>query len=596
MALRVWLPLNGNLNNQGLSNLVFNSSGSPVIQAGKIGNNYYLDGSSYFSTNETDIGDFPGSFTMCIWFKSEAVSAWTRLCGRSAHKQYQFDINSAGKLRFWTSTDGTDADGHRTVLNSTNSIADNVWHHACGVCDGTKLYLYIDGILNESKDYLGGYSLPNAKIFVGMIDTAAKFKGMVADFRLYDEALSLKQIKEISKGLVAHYKLTGVGANKNYIKNSDWSNKTNGGIYTFNGNEVTFHSDVFEVSGHSFAQTMDSAGITDFRNKVLTFSMEYQITEPLVFGTKNPWVGFELNISRNTTTGGSNQWLDWYGGKSIPTAVTDGWVYYKCSVTVTDYDIASIGINFYMRDTTGTIKYRHPKVEVGNVATPWIPNEADALYSSLGYENDICTDVSGYKYDAIKNGTFIFDTDSPRYNGCNNFSIASTYLKLPILNTAGFANSFTIIYWAKIADMTNKMAWGFEDGNRLNIYPTNSVICCNTGDSANNPYQKDGTSIGFSKWNNEWHQFAMTADGTSNKLYVDGVLQGIAKTYKGITGTQIYLSGWASSNSYRWTDGSISDFRIYATPLSADEILTMYKNSGIIDNKGNVYAYEFKEE
>ena len=42
MALRVWLPLNGNLNNQGLSNLVFNSSGSPVIQAGKIGNNYYL--------------------------------------------------------------------------------------------------------------------------------------------------------------------------------------------------------------------------------------------------------------------------------------------------------------------------------------------------------------------------------------------------------------------------------------------------------------------------------------------------------------------------------------------------------------------------
>ena len=42
--------------------------------------------------------------------------------------------------------------------------------------------------------------------------------------------------------------------------------------------------------------------------------------------------------------------------------------------------------------------------------------------------------------------------------------------------------------------------------------------------------------------------------------------------------------------------GSISDVRLYATALSAEDILTMYKTSGIIDNKGNVYAYEFKEE
>ena len=42
--------------------------------------------------------------------------------------------------------------------------------------------------------------------------------------------------------------------------------------------------------------------------------------------------------------------------------------------------------------------------------------------------------------------------------------------------------------------------------------------------------------------------------------------------------------------------GSMSDFRIYATALTANDILTLYKTSGIIDNKGNVYAYEFKEE
>ena len=41
--------------------------------------------------------------------------------------------------------------------------------------------------------------------------------------------------------------------------------------------------------------------------------------------------------------------------------------------------------------------------------------------------------------------------------------------------------------------------------------------------------------------------------------------------------------------------GSLSDFRIYATTLSAEEILTLYKNSGIIDNNNNVYTREFKE-
>ena len=37
--------------------------------------------------------------------------------------------------------------------------------------------------------------------------------GGMNDLRIYDECLSLKQIKEISKGLVAHYKLEGIGAN-----------------------------------------------------------------------------------------------------------------------------------------------------------------------------------------------------------------------------------------------------------------------------------------------------------------------------------------------------------------------------------------------
>lgn len=168
--------------------------------------------------------------------------------------------------------------------------------------------------------------------------------------------------------------------NKNYIKNSDWSNKTSAGLYTFNNDIVTFEATALNQSGNSFACSIDTAGLTDFKNKVLTFSMEYKIDTALTFGTTNPWVGFEMGVSRNTTTGGSNQWLDWYGGKSIPTAVTNGWIKKSFNVTISNYDIASLSISFYLRDTTGKISYRHPKIEIGNTPTAWVLNESDINY------------------------------------------------------------------------------------------------------------------------------------------------------------------------------------------------------------------------
>jgi len=88
----------------------------------------------------------------------------------------------------------------------------------------------------------------------------------------------------------------------------------------------------------------------------------------------------------------------------------------------------------------------------------------------------------------------------------------------------------------------------------------------------------------------------MTGDGTKCRVYKDGVLWAEAKTYKTITGTIFVFNGWDTGTSYSYSDLALSDFRLYSTVLSADDVLELYNTPAIIDNMQNLYAYEFIED
>lgn len=616
MALRVWLPLNGNLENQGLSNYKFNNNGATISNNGKIGSCYSFDGTDD-RIYTTGINLENMIFSVGCWFKPNTVTSTTQYLfamssdsGGSASQQLGLYINTTG---FCIHVGGS-------YQTKNYTINPNTWYHAIYTCDGSIATLYINGEVVGTMNTIGTVKGINLTLGArsasssGAGSSASYFYGgFINDFRLYDECLSQKQIKEISKGLVCHYKLTGVKANKNYIKNSDWSGKTNAGIYTFNGDEVTFHSDEFQASSHAFSVPMDTAGLTDFKNKTLTLSMEYQITEALTFGTTQPWVGFELSLARNTTTGGSSQWLDWYGSKSIPTAVTDGWVKYSKTVTVTDYDIASMSINFYLRDTKGTIKYRHPKIEIGDTATDWIPNENDSLYSKWGYANDICTDVSGNDYNLIQNGIVIFNTDSARYNGSTIFpGDCANYLYRPYFSflTGPFSYTCWVYQTSKTttsSGSTSNLQMIMSQGRDYSSASYGMNLCSYSGIprimigkyGVENIVIEGTTQL----VDGQWHMLTATWDTNIAKLYIDGQLEksGNVSSIDYSSSTSAFVIGkmsysYTSTTNYFPFVGSISDARIYCTALSADDILTMYKNSAIIDNKNNVYAYEFKEE
>lgn len=241
------------------------------------------------------------------------------------------------------------------------------------------------------------------------------------------------------------------------------------------------------------------------------------------------------------------------------------------------------------------IEIRNVKIEKLSKATPWCPNSADALYSAMGYNSETEVDCSGYGNIGTKSGTITWSGDTRRYLGSYIPATNSSYIAVNLNTTTGYANSYTFSYWAKISNMDAKMAFGFGNGNRLNLFPTNSIFCWNTGDSANNPFQNNGTNVSFTSYNNNWHHYAITGDGTTSTLYIDGLKVGTAKTYRPITGTLLIISGWDNGTSYRWTGGNISDFRLYSTCLSADDIKALYNVSASIDKSGALMSYEFQE-
>lgn len=209
--------------------------------------------------------------------------------------------------------------------------------------------------------------------------------------------------------------------------------------------------------------------------------------------------------------------------------------------------------------------------------------------------NKLC-DTSGYGYHGTCTNASrpVITTDSPRRTRCVKFDTTSKYVR--ISNLPALGNNYTFAWWGWWPNSTAAiMFWGYTNGNRYNMYRSSSKLYNNTSDGSQNPFYTTGTTVAPAVGLGTWAHYAITGDGTSNKLYVNGSLYATAKTFKAITGTKITMPGWDTGKSYKGAGTEISDFRIYSTTLSAEDVRQLYEVSAKIDDSGNLHSYEFDE-
>jgi tetratricopeptide (TPR) repeat protein len=182
-----------------------------IISDPQRGNVLSLDGDGdYVDCGNSPAFNITGSITMAAWIKvNKFDKSWQAIVTKGYQNTWSLcregDSNS---INIYGSQATSGYSGYVGFDITVGLVADNVnvndgrWHHIAGVYDGTKLYLYIDGVLNGSEDLYGRFAINNDPVYIGDVSTeqAYGWNGLIDDVRIYSYALSPEEIAAIYNG------------------------------------------------------------------------------------------------------------------------------------------------------------------------------------------------------------------------------------------------------------------------------------------------------------------------------------------------------------------------------------------------------------
>ena len=584
MSLQVWLPLINNINNNGVAGPLTQVT-APTFVAGKLGKAMSTGAITIPAATAAKFYNNK-AMTFCFWIYPIGTSGSGTIIGQSNM--------SAGDNRMFTIFQyPTPNDLHLSWQNETatgtflsgswnGAFPANTWTHLAVTYDGSTARIYTNGNLLASAN--GTSARTNFSYNVPIINSSIRY---LNDIRIYDDVLSERQIKEIAKGLVVHYPL---GNPYEIGKLNKFSGDVSAGLV---GPGSFTRTKLANERGYNYKLTRTGTGSSSWPS-LGTAAYSFTAGKRYYYSCKvrcHKWTSGSLSLRASRS---ANDWVTASVQVCNPSLADNKWhEYYTSQIVNATYDRSGTTVTsnpvleFYSSDQKAEGTLFDMDFDLKDIQVI----EADSYqpFTENAFSGNIVSDTSGYNYNGTSNGTLKTNTNTPRYDECTDFA-AGPYIALPTMDFSGFANSYTISWWGNYTNTNNTMFWGFINGNRLNLYTSGGNYYWNTGDSGNNPFTVSASAYA----DGNWHHFAITGNGSTNILYIDGIQRGTAKTYKAITGTQIIINGWDTSTSYDF-NGFMSDFRIYATPLSADNIKALYNNPASITDKGTILCNEFAE-
>lgn len=559
MALQVWLPLINNVENQGVSNIPIINNGVTFVDNGKIGK------CASFNNNYFSLQNLSNFNTISISFWMKPTNTNQTGCLLNYRTGIGLDIAIfliQGNIRF-------DAGG-QTVFNYTYTTG---WQHVTVTYDGNVKSLYINGILNQSITINKAISCTATKGTVGAssVNTTSgssnNYIGLLNDYRIYDHCLSPKEVKEISKGLVLHYPLNDI-YNGSYNLLNDSDTFTNWGDYEAGYTEIKINefgrksliiTNKRSWCGAIHSVQIPSAGTYTISCYCKPISRTKTSIGQTLYISGNGWNDQSVGVNWNKT----NQW------QRLSLTRT-----YNQAGSFFVYLIAYGGSR--TDDYKVTCEYTMPQVTKTDTAVPYVEK---SIPDSTVY------DCSGYQNNGTIVGSLSCSTNSSRYKISTVFDGISSKIindSFPASIISG-TNPFTICGWAYCIK-GNSYNPLFHIGSS---YRTATGICLHGNGDRIEGLDINGTTInnthGSGYSNEKWVHQCIVYDGTTIKRYLNGnstPIQSIACPGFKSDNNKLSVGGfWGVPFK-----GYLSDFRIYATALSAEDIKELYNTSCIINS------------
>ena len=601
MSLLVWLPLIDNdLQNRGIYSkfagaAVANTCNATIDNNGKLGKCYnfanYSGVGMTLNISAAEQATFMNehinnhSWSMACWFQTSA-SVSTPVFGLTYG--LILDVGTRTKVTLYNSS--------RTVTCDANTATnDGKWHHVAATYDviTNEVRIYIDGILKNSVYYTSGYTYASSwtnTLAIGRNhnDSTANasyfYIGKMNDARIYDHCLSAKEVKELSKGLILNYKLDDryIEATTNLAGMGAPSGWNNSGACTRSNNDTSIPN-IPEPTCSVYSQIETTAGqsaitfgtsTSNLPSKTLTYSMWFWKTGTSTGSTIGPYV-------RSTKTDGSVGSFSYNGDTNFRNWPSDRWLYVTVTFTLPS-DATTVYVCAYTGGLNEKFAFNGWQLEEKDHATPFVNGSRN---------NTIVYDCSGYGNHGTIAGAPTVVSGSGRY--MSSYKASDSASCIQTINLSNFIHDgyFSMSIWFKrITGEYSTKGWetlfggpsGFEYSSKYNSTNSPNLWAYSWGNKTVSTYTCD-----------EWHHTAMVRTPNDCKFYLDGELK-----YTGTAGSipsgNYFFGAWNSSEGQNYR-GHLSDTRIYATALSADDVLELYNTGACIDKAGNIETCQVDE-
>ena len=569
MSLQLWLPLDGNLNNHGLLNT--SSNANVTYSVGKIGKQSLKSGTkAVYDLSKGNIST--RKMSVSFWGKADTYTGtgtqWWQACSFTCNNASVFHVYCVPNARYKME--------YKPELNA--SCDTTAWRHIIYILDGTTIIAYVDGI-EVGRATTTNDARTLTQVTVGCAQVC------INDFRVYDHVLSLKEIQELSQGLILHLPLDNNGM---------------GGVNLLKGGYNVISTKEGHTPKGSLSFDDSIMPLNNLIGKKITFSFDYKCTGTKLNATGDytkDRYGFHLSMQyvnaagSNATAYPCTDYLEPVGeGRAVQT--------YQVPANAKSISGLSVAIqpnNLPAADSDHKWYLRNVKLEIGDKATPYSPNPNDILNSILTID-----ETSGYNHNCYAHQNMVIDSNTPRYDVSTVWSDNNDFVYIDNFYDNGQTiDTITIAGWYKTTTMNGTAPNFFHFGannfirgrisSATSLWSYWNINGTKVSASATTPSTLDG----------EWHHYAFSFNKGIIKTYFDGILKNTADHSS--TGTVLkceQISNWGLGG-YSPTGekfiGSQSDFRVYCTALSDEAVLELYEGRPGVDKQGQLHIAKINE-